>query len=388
MSGLLQERASQLANGVGVDLACRAFGIRPRTYRYRQAKAAEAVAVSAATDDAEGSGGCEVTGAPNGAIARGLKPVRQRKPHPAALTAGEKLRILDTLCSERFYDQPPAQVFNTLLDERVYLCSVRQMYRLLEDHGLSNERRRGGHARAGLHPEPVVRATRPNQAWSWDITKLKGPESGVLYYLYTVIDIYSRYVVGWAVQMSESTALATSLISACVKREGVNRGELTLHADRGSPMTARSTMELLDELGVRRSHSRPRISNDNPYSEAWFKTAKYSPTYPERFGSLVDARAWMAAFVEGYNHHHRHIGIGLHTPADVHFGHAHEVTYTRNQTLAAARAANPERFNTDREPKVLQLPEAAWINRPKNNDETEENDSITKTVETEEQPAA
>lgn len=362
MSGLLQERASQQANGVGVDLACRAFGIRPRTYRYRQAKAAEAVAVSAATDDAEGSGGCEVTGAPNGAIARGLKPVRQRKPHPAALTAGEKLRILDTLCSERFYDQPPAQVFNTLLDERVYLCSVRQMYRLLEDHGLSNERRRGGHARAGLHPEPVVRATRPNQAWSWDITKLKGPESGVLYYLYTVIDIYSRYVVGWAVQMSESTTLATSLISACVKREGVNRGELTLHADRGSPMTARSTMELLDELGVRRSHSRPRISNDNPYSESHFKTLKYRPDYPDRFGSLQDARAWCREFFAWYNHVHYHSGIAYLHPATLHHSQHEEVIEARQATLDEARATHPHRFQ--KRPAPPRPPKEAWINPP------------------------
>jgi len=169
VSELLQERASQQANGVGVDLACKAFGIKPGTYRYRQAKAAEAVAASAETDDAERGGEPMVTEGRDDAIARDLKPVRKRKPHPATLSAGEKLLILDTLCSERFYDQPPAQVFNTLVDERVYLCSVRQMYRLLEDHGLSNERRRAGHARAGLHPEPVVRATRPNEAWSWDI---------------------------------------------------------------------------------------------------------------------------------------------------------------------------------------------------------------------------
>jgi len=312
-----------------------------------------------ASAEASSEGG--VTDAANRALTS--QPERKaRKPHPAALTASERLLVLNALCSERFFDQSPAQVFNTLLDEGVYLCSVRQMYRLLEDHGLNRERRRGGHSRRGLHPEPVVHATGANQAWSWDITKLKGPHAGELYYLYTVIDIYSRFVVGWAVNASESHALATSLIKACVRTEGVNEGELTLHADRGSPMTANGMIELLDELGIKRSHSRPRVSNDNPYSEAHFKTVKYHADYPDRFGSLQDARRWCREFFAWYNHVHYHSSIAYLHPATLHHGEQEKIINARQETLDEARATHPHRFQ--RRPTPPRPPEEVWINPP------------------------
>lgn len=361
---MLQERSERQAERVGVLLACAAFGIKPRTYRHRRAQARTALvggvvncaaasaspaASDATTSAAAGSDATDAAGAAGGvagtAAVTSVKRVKVRNPHPASLTAGERLLILDTLCSEAYYDKPPAQVFNALLDDGVYLCSVRQMYRLLADHGLSNERRRGGHAKRGLHPEPVVRASKPNEAWSWDITKLKGPRSGALYYLYTIIDLYSRYVVGWSVHDSESTALATSLIRASAKREGVNPGQLTLHADRGSPMTARGMIELLDGLGIRWSHSRPRVSNDNPYSEAHFKTVKYHPAYPDRFGSLQDARVWCREFFDWYNHQHYHSGIAYLHPASLHHGAHEPIIDARQRTLDDARAANPHRFH-------------------------------------------
>lgn len=351
MNRLLDASVSEFSGRVGVARACAAFGVKPRTYRHRQAKRAAAVA----------------SGVPaaNVAAEQATPPAAahpQRKRHPAALTTDERLLILDTLCSEDYYDMPPAQVFNALLDAGTYLCSVRQMYRLLSDHGLNNERRRGGHARRGQHPEPVVHATGSNQAWTWDITKLKGPESRVLYYLYTIIDIYSRYVVGWAVHTRESQELATHLIRQTVQRQGVNAGELTLHADRGSPMTARNMIELLDELSIKRSHSRPRVSNDNPFSEAHFKTLKYHGAYPDRFGSLHDARVWCRAFFDWYNHTHYHSGIAYLHPSDLHEGRHEQVLAARQKTLDEAHARHPNRFQ--RRPQPPTPPSEAWINPP------------------------
>lgn len=299
------------------------------------------------------------------------------------LSPAERVRVLAVLNSEEFMDHAPLQVYAALLERGVYLCSVSTMYRILREHDQVRERRRQARHPAQKVPELV--ATGPGQVYTWDITKLPGPVKGIYYDAYVMIDIFSRYIVGAYVHPREAGPLAEEMMKEIFGIHGIPQ---VVHADRGTAMTSKSVAQLLEDLQVTRSHSRPKVSNDNPYSEAWFKTAKYAPTYPQRFGSLADARMWLADFVEFYNHHHHHVGIGLHTPADVHFGHAHEVTHTRNQTLAAAREANPERFSTNREPKVLQLPEAAWINRPKNNDETEENDSITKTVETEEQPAA
>lgn len=337
MNAALDALVTEFAARVGVERACRAFGVNARTYRHRrQVRAGRAL--------------------------KRERPAKERAPHPAALTAGEKLKVLDTLCSERFYDLPPAQVFTTLLDEGVYLCSVRQMYRLLEDHGLSNERRRGGHQRAGQHPVPVIEACGPNEAWSWDITRLKGPEKGAHYFLYTILDIYSRKAVAWTVQACESEVIAAELVRRAYEREGVNPERLTLHADRGSPMTANSMAVLLEELGVRKSHSRPRVSNDNPYSEAQFKTMKYHASYPDRFASLAAAKAWCRAFFDWYNHVHYHSGIGYLRAADLHASRHPAILENRQAVLDAAAAAHPQRFN--RRPQPATPPSRAWINRP------------------------
>ena len=237
---MLDGFVDRFADRLGIKRACHAFGVHPRTYRHRrQARQ-------------------------NRLPAR--KPVakKPRAPHPAALSLAEKDRILEELCSTRFRDSAPTQVFNTLLDEGTYLCSARQMYRLLEEQGMNHERRRGGHQRRGLHPIPVLEASGPNQCWTWDISKLRGPSKGVFYFLYTIIDIFSRDVVGWTITTRESELIATDLVRKTYEREGVDPNQLTLHADRGSPMIAGSMAELLHDLGVAKSHSRPRVSNDNP----------------------------------------------------------------------------------------------------------------------------
>jgi len=329
---------TRFVDSMGVTCACQAFGVNPRTFQHRRQRR-------------EGR-----------LPSREVVAKRPRSAHPAALTSEEKLRILDTLCAERFCDLAPAQVFNTLLDEGTYLCSVRQMYRLLEDHGLLRERRRGGHARRGEYPIPRLEASGPNQCWSWDITRLPGPARGVCYYLYTVMDIFSREVVGWTVAERESEIIARELIATTCQREGIDSKQLTLHADRGAPMIARNMAELLDDLGVHQSHSRPRVSNDNPYSEAQFKTMKYRPDYPERFASIQLARAWCRSFFTWYSHTHYHSGIGYLRPADLHAGRHHEILKRRQAVLDQAQAAHPERFNC--RPRPATPPAAAWINKP------------------------
>ena len=364
----------KFAPRVGTTRACQAFGVKPRTYRHRRRAQARSTpeerAAAAKPEPLEGQrsapageGNEDREGNKLEAEGDSGKPApKARRLHPAALTINEKQLVLDTLCSDAYCDMPPAQVFNTLLDEGSYLCSVRHMYRLLEEHGLSHERRRGGHQRRGLYPVPLVEASRPNQGWSWDITKLKGPEKGVRYFLYTILDIYSRCVVGWAVHTRESEEIATTLVRKTIEREGINSGELVLHADRGSPMTARNMIELLEELGVRRSHSRPRVSNDNPFSESQFKTMKYHSTFPDGFGSLEDARAWCRAFFDWYNHVHYHSGIAYLRPSDLHAGRHNDILEARQATLNAAHAAHPQRFN--RKPTTATPPTKAWINKP------------------------
>ena len=275
------------------------------------------------------------------------------------LSLAERLRVLEVLNSDEFVDQPPLQVYAALLARGVYLCSVATMYRLLADASQVKERRRLARHPARKVPELV--ATGPGQVYSWDITKLAGPIKGIYYDAYVMIDIYSRYIVGAHVHARENGVLAEEMMKEIF---GVHGIPVVVHADRGTSMTSKTVATLLADLGVVRSHSRPSVSNDNPYSESLFKTMKYTPAFPERFGSLADARVFMTRFVEAYNHEHHHTGIGLHTPADVHYGHVHAVTATRSEALAAARAAHPERFTTDNDPKILGLPEDAWINRP------------------------
>jgi putative transposase len=265
------------------------------------------------------------------------------------------------LRSEEYCDLAPAQIWARLLDDGTYLCSISTMYRLLALTGENRERRRQRVHPAKKKPELIAR--KPRQIWSWDITKLAGPTRGVYYQLYVIIDIFSRYVVGWTVSSAETGELAEAFIADSLARHGVEAGQLTLHADRGTSMTSKPVAQLLVDLGVARSHSRPHVSNDNPYSEAGFKTLKYCPAFPGRFGSIEDARAFCAAFFEHYNHVHRHAGIGLHTPASVHFGTAAEIRAQRAAILDAAYAANPARFR-HRRPTPPKLPTVAWINEP------------------------
>jgi putative transposase len=287
-------------------------------------------------------------------------PPAPRRRSSRALQPDEKHQVLATLNSEEFCDLAPAQVWATLLDEGRYLASVSTMYRLLHDYALVRERRRIARHPALVKPELV--ATAPNQVWSWDITKLAGPYKWTWFHLYVILDVYSRYAVAWLVAPRESARLAEELIAHAVTDQHVPAGQLALHADRGTSMTSRTVSQLLADLGVLQSHSRPHQSNDNPYSEAQFKTLKYFPTFPRRFAGLEHARHFTDAFFDHYNHRHRHSGIALHTPADVHHGQAPLVQAHRQTVLDAAYLTHPERFR--RPPCAPQLPEAAWINRP------------------------
>lgn len=289
-------------------------------------------------------------------------PTAEGRLHPRALTQPERQSVLLTLNSDRFCDQPPAQVYATLLDEGIYLCSVRSMYRYLDQNDLVRERR--NQLRHPKHPMPELVATAPNQVWSWDITKLKGPVKGSCFYLYVILDIYSRYVVGWMVATTECAALAQRLIEESCSKHNIREGQLTAHADRGSPMTSRSVALLFADLAIIRSHSRPNVSNDNPFSESQFKTLKYRPEFPDRFGSLEDARTFCCGFFDSYNTQHHHGGIGLLTPFLVHYGLAPKVIQQRQTVLSAAYAAHPERF-VHGTPCPPPLPKAVWINPPK-----------------------
>ena len=309
---------------------------------------------------------CELLGVHRSTVLRRRRPpvYGPRAPRPAPpnkLSEPERQQVLSVLRSPEYRDLAPAQVWAQLLDDGIYLCSIRTMYRLLSIAGENRERRRQRTHPARKKPELI--ATAPNQVWSWDITKLAGPERGVYYELFVIIDIYSRYVVAWTVANAETGELAEAFIADAFDSQGVGRDELTLHADRGSSMTSKPVAQLLVDLGVARSHSRPSVSNDNPYSEAQFKTLKYCSAFPGRFGSIADARSFCAAFFDHYNHVHRHAGIGLHTPASVHYGTATEIRAARADTLTAAYEANPARFR-HRPPTPPKLPEVAWINKP------------------------
>src|SRR5690625_1478115 len=337
---MLDEQAGSFAGRISTAKACEAFGLNARSYRHRQ----------------------QVRRSGSPARARDRKPKEVRKAHPASLSSTEIKRVLDILCSEKYCDMPPTQVYHALLDEGTYVCSISSMYRILVNHGLLFERRRGGHSTRGLHPIPRLHATGPDECWTWDITRLRGPHKGVFYHLYTILDIFTRCVVGWTIAERESEVIATELIAETCKTRGINENQLTIHADRGSPMMAGSMSELFISLGVTKSHSRPRVSNDNPYSEAQFKTMKYHSTYPERFGSIQDARTWMRKFMHWYNNAHYHSGIAYMRPADLHAGRNDTIIAGRQATLNKAAKANPDRFN--RPPKAAKPPTQAWINKP------------------------
>ena len=328
----------ELAPQVGVRTACAALGLSRATwYRWRRPR---------------------------------LLGARKPRPAPArALGTVERQALLELLHSERFVDCAPATVYAALLDAGVYLASERTMYRLLAAAGELRERR--NQRRHPAYAKPQLLATGPNQLWSWDITKLLGPAKWTSYHLYVILDVFSRYVVGWMVAARESAALAERLIGATLHKQGVAPGTLTLHADRGSSMRSKPVALLLADLGVAKTHTRPYTASDNPYSEAQFKTLKYRPGFPRRFGSLEDARAFCQAFFRWYNHAHRHAGIGLMTPEAVHCGQSQQVYAARAAVLQAAYAATPERF-VRRPPTPPKLPTVAWINPPKPNDKEPE----------------
>ena len=296
---------------------------------------------------------------------------RRRQPQPAAhpqpaparrLSEDERAEVLGLLNAPRFADQAPREVYASLLDAGVYVCSVRSMYRILTEQEEVRERR--DQLRHPNYTKPELLATGPNQVWSWDITKLLGPVKWSYCYLYTVLDIYSRYVVGWMIALQEAGHLAETLIAETCQRQGIGRGQLTLHADRGKPMLAKPLAFLLADLGVTKSHSRPYTSDDNPFSEAQFKTMKYRPDYPERFGSLLEARHWGQDFFQWYNFAHHHSALGLLTPAHVHFGRATEVLRQRQIVLQQAYDRHPERFVRGT-PRPAAPPAAVYINPPK-----------------------
>jgi putative transposase len=297
-----------------------------------------------------------------------LYDARQPAPPPAsratparALKPKERQAVRDVLNSERFVDSAPRQVYAALLDEGVYLCSWRTMYRILDEYQEVRERR--NQLTHPAYAKPELLATGPNQLWSWGITKLLGPAKWTYFYLFVILDVFSRYVVGWMIAEREAASLAETLIADTCTKQGIRRDQLTLHADRGSSMRSKPVALLLSDLGVTKTHTRPYTSNDNPYSEAQFKTLKYRPDFPDRFGSVVDAGGWAQPFFQWYNHDHYHTGLNLMTPAMVHYGLADTVRDQRNRVLQIAFVAHPERFVRG-VPTVPDLPCEVWINPP------------------------
>jgi putative transposase len=289
-----------------------------------------------------------------------IQPKEPVKPE-RSLSPAEKEQVLMVLHSDRFVDIAPQEVYATLLDEGDYLCSIRTMYRILEDNKEVRERR--NQAAHLEYAKPELLATRPNELWSWDITKLKGSVKWSYFQLYVIIDVFSRYVVGWMVADRESAALAKRLIAETISKQVVDPTRLTLHADRGSSMKSQCVALMLSDLGVTKTHSRPHVSNDNPFSESQFKTMKYRPEFPARFGSIEDARAFCVDFFDWYNTEHPHSGIALLTPETVHYGLAESVNLKRNVTLQQAYQLHPERF-VRKQPEPPRLPTAVWINPP------------------------
>ena len=338
-----QERltaAKQLAKEVGVHKACNALDV-PRASFYRRRIRQTDPAREAAT----------------------------KRPSPRALPESEREQVRQTLYSERFMDKSPYQVYATLLDDGEYLCSARTMYRILDDDNASPERR--NQLKRPNYAKPELLATGPNQVWSWDITKLKGPEKWTYYYLYVILDIFSRYVVGWMLAHREQAELATKLIAETVEKQNVCEDKLIIHSDRGPSMTSHSVSQLLISLGVTKSHSRPHVSNDNPFSESQFKTMKYRPDFPDRFGGYEDGLSFCRRFFDWYNNDHYHSGIGLITPASLHYGEAAEIVAARQSTLQLAYADHPERF-VNGIPKPPELPSAVWINPPSNKEQDQQ----------------
>ena len=318
-------------DGIGVSAACHAFGVpRATMYRRRLCKAPE------------------------------MATLAKRK-SPRALSSSEKSLVLGYLHCERFVDKSPGEIHATLLDEGIYVCSERSIYRILEAEKEVKERR--NQLRHPKYNKPELLATGPNQVWTWDITKLKGPAKWTYFYLYVLMDIFSRYIVGWLLAHRECTSLAKRLIEESCEKQQVNKNQLIIHADRGPSMTSKGVAQLLADLGVTKSHNRPHVSNDNPFSEAQFKTMKYRPEFPPRFDSYEQSKSHCREYFPWYNTEHHHSGILMLTPEDVHYGMADHILSQRHQVLMEAYNTHPERFLAG--PPVLQtLPPAVWINKP------------------------
>lgn len=333
------QAVEQLAPQVGIAAACEALGVsRASFYRQQQPRSIEP------------------------------KP----RPRPTrSLSQAEQQKVLEVLHSERFVDQSPAEVYATLLDKGIYLCSLRTLYRILAEHEEVRERR--NQRRHPVYQKPQLLATGPNQLWSWDITKLPGPGKYTYFHLYVILDVFSRYVVGWMVAHRESEILAERLIRLTCQKQQIQPQQLTLHADRGSSMRSKTVALLLSDLGITKSHSRPHVSNDNPFSEAQFKTLKYQPQFPKQFGSIEDARTFCHPFFDWYNHDHHHSGIGWLTPAMLHYGQAEHVVQQRQQVLLAAYLAHPERF-VQGQPSPPSVPTEVWINPPQPNPQSTQED--------------
>ena len=338
----------QLASSVGTSRACQALSV-PRASFYRRKKS------------------------------RGGNQAPSARPRPTrALSEHEREKILGVLHSERFVDKAPAEVYSALLDEGVYHCSIRTMYRILSDSQEVRERR--NQLRHPTYQKPELLATASNQVWSWDITKLLGPAKWTYFYLYVILDIFSRYVVGWMVASCESAELAQRLIRETVQKQGILENQLIIHSDRGPAMKSHGVAQLLGSLGVTKSHSRPHVSNDNPFSESQFKTLKYRPDFPDRFGSQEHARSFCQDFFHWYNQEHYHSGIAMLTPAMVHYGLADQVLAKRQQVLDAAYDQHPERF-VSKPPSPAQQPNAVWINPPPTPDKPKDaNQPLVETI--------
>ena len=321
-----------LAKEVGILSSCKSLGVPRATYYRVHAKTTQSKTLKN----------------------RVIKP-------PLALTEVEKETIIALMHSERFVDKSPHEIYAILLDEGEHYCSIRTMYRYLHELGEVGERRKNHRKRNEIKPELL--AVKPNEVWSWDITKLKGPQKWTYFYLYVIIDIFSRYVVGWVVSERETSSLARDFIEQTYEKQNIKPEQLTLHADRGASMKSNLVAHLLSDLGVTKTHNRPYVSNDNPYSEAQFKTLKYCPQFPEKFGSIQDARAFCRTFFRWYNSEHRHTGIASFTPEMVHYGQHVEMQKIREETLLSAFKRHPARFK-NKQPRPGKLAEAVYINKP------------------------
>lgn len=380
MSTLVESRPAE----VSVRAGCAALALpRASYYRHQQRqqaleKAASPEAAHAITTPGGEEQTLKETNTPDRPTTTGASHVANEPATTTgpmlgnALSAEEREHVLAILNSERFADQPPAEVYATLLSEGVYYCSVSTMYRLLREARQTGERRPQREPKS--HAMPRLQATRPNEVWTWDITKCATQQRGVYLSVYVVLDLYSRFIVAWMVSRKENSTLAKQLMQEASTRYGIGLGELTLHQDRGAPMTAHGYLDLMAELGITCSHSRPRVSNDNPFSESQFKTCKQQPDYPGRFASVSHAREWFADYVEWYNFSHQHSGLAYFTPEQVFTNRVDEVAAHRQAALQAAYEANPKRF-INGAPAVKLPPKEVWIN-PAHPDEAQENIAV------------